>query len=329
MNAIFIEMGKAQSEFRRIRKVDLTRLDDLRNIIKNMRSDFLIGDYNKLKNSSNAAKKIQFVLRYFLALNKTAYSKVPSLEEAIKIHTKLGTVSSDISLIFGGNDNDYTLFSNFESQLRYQIQTRLKMKKTLGRDPGLKPGKSDVKNWFRALKLNNSSNKVVIEAYLNFARGFFIHRHEPDPTLALAKQTLASIFTSPTTLSGARLTVCSGYAVLGKALLVEAGAKFQRYYIGLRASDYQIKCSSSFSDVHAIAYLTRIDPMTKKIWNIYVSNDDIVFKEDDGLGPMAVAWKDKSNPIYKGKGKTLIRATKNATNKITARRKTLRKISCK
>jgi len=326
VNAMSTKMYKAKLAFMRVKKVDLSTLDLLRDAIKKVRSDFGRVDY-KFKDPPVAAQKVQFVLRYFLALNITGYSKTPSLGEAAAIRTRLGTVAPDMVLIFGGNSGDYALFSNFESQLREQIWVRSEMKKALGTEPGLKPSESDVKRWFKSLKI--SSNAIVINAYRNFASGFFIHRHEADPAVVSAKQTLTSIFARPTTLSGARLAVCSGFAVLGKALLEAAGAKFKKYYVGIRASDYQIKCSSTYSDVHALTHLKRIDPATKKIQNMYVSNDDIVFKKDDGLGSTAVAWKDKSNPIYEGSGKTLKTATKYATNKITAKRKTLGKISCK
>jgi hypothetical protein len=279
-------------------------------------------DY-EFKDPAVAAQKVQFVLRYFLALNAVGRSKAPSLGEAEAIRTKLGSVATDMALIFGGSSSDYALFDNFESQLREQIWVRSQMKKALGREPGLKPSKSDVKKWFKSLQ--KASNAEVIDAYRKFASGYFIHRHEADPAVIAKKQTVGSLFARPTTVSGARLAVCSGFAILGKSLLEEAGARFKNYYLSLRASDSQIKYSLSFDDAHAIAHLARRDPTTKKSSNLYVSNDDIVFNKDDGLGPAAVAWTNKANPIYEGRGKTIERATKIALNKINEKRKTLKK----
>ena len=287
------KIDAALSAFLSTGKADLSKLRVLRDAINNVRSDFSSVRY-KFVYQFLAASKIQFVLRYFLALNMAGYTNVPSLKEAIAVQTKLSSIDSNMVLIFGGSIRDYELFREFESQLQEQIWTRSEMKKALGAEPGLKPGKSDVIKWFKSLK--KASNSAVIEAYRNFATGFFSHRHEADPSVIATKQTLSSIFTRPTTLSGARLVVCSGFAVLGKRVLKEAGAEFKNYYIGLQASDKQIKCSTTYNDAHALTHLTRTDPINRKSIDLYVSNNDIVFSKKKGIG--RTVWVDSTIPVY-------------------------------
>jgi len=332
---LYAKLTKAKSTFWATKKINLTLLKSLSDAIKELSSKFTMEVNNTFKSFPITAKRAQFVLRYFLALNVTGYSKAPTLKAATGIRTKLGAIDSDLALIFGGKTKDYKLFSNFEDQLRHQIFVRSEIKKALGKEPGLRPSKSNVEKWFK--KLKTASNTSVIDAYRHLAGGFFIHRGEPNPSVVAAKQTLSSIFTRPTTITGARLIVCSGYAVMGKSLLQKAGAKFINYYIGIRASDSQIKCSTTYDDVHAVAHLTRTDPTTKhthkgpsksNILHIYVSNDDIVFSKNNALGLAAVAWDKKTNPIYEGTGRTINKATTAATIKMKARQKSLGAIKC-
>lgn len=314
------------ANFRKNKRVSIPNLETFRDDVRNLRNNFKMKAF--FKDAPIAAKKIQFVLRYFLSLNLSGFSNVPTLKEATDIRAKLGSVSSDMVLVFGGTSSDYSLFSNFEEQIRKQILVRSEMKKKMGIDPGLQPSEGNIKKWFKSLK--KSSNSDVVDAYRNFAGGYFIHRHEPDPAVIGAQKTLNSLFSRPTTISGSRLAVCTGFAVLGRSLLEMAGAKFKKYFVAIRASDYQIKCSQEFDDVHALAHITRRDLTIKsaKLKNMYVSNDDIVSSKSSGIGPDAVAWTNKSNPLYEGKGSTLKGATKNAVAKIDARRKALGEITC-
>lgn len=326
VNTLSAELKKAELSFITNKSVNLTVLDTLHKTIKKVRSDFMKIAY-KFKDFPVAAKKIQFVIRYFMALNSSSFSNTPTLKKATDIRTKLGAVTYEMALIFGGKSSDYELFGNFETQLRQQIWIRSEMKKASGTDPGLKPSESDIKKYFISLK--KSSNTDVINAYRQFASGYFIHREEANPAVLAAKQTLRTLFALPVTISGARLITCSGYAVLGKTLLQNTGARFKKYYIGIRVSDYQIKCSSKYKDVHALAHLTRKDPSTKAILNMYVSNNNVVFKKNDGLGPTAVAWFNSANPLYEGNGATIASAIQYAINRLAAKRKTLSHITCK
>jgi hypothetical protein len=231
-----------------------------------------------------------------------------------------------MSTLVGGSFGDYDLFSSFESQLIEQIKVRSKMKAVLGKDPGLKPGEADVKKWFK--KLRGKSNTDVIDAYTSLAEGFFIHRVEANPDIVSAKQTLSSIFALPTTISNSRLIVCSGYAILGKNLLERSGAKFKEYIIRIHASNEQVKCGTTYDDVHAVAHLRRFDRDTKRTDSLYVSNDLIVPNKNAAIGSGAVAWAKATNPHYEGSGRTMASATKKAMNKIAKKKKSIKNITC-
>lgn len=302
--------------------VDSDKLDELGTKIKELH-DELSMERNNFRSQPESVKKIHFVLRYFLAMNIPNYKKEPTLKEATGIGTYLGSVQNDIINVFGGSDGDYDLFGYFEELVKDQIVVRSAMEKALGKDPGIKPGQGDIEKWFNSMK--KSSNQDVVQAYESLASGFFIHRYEADPKNIAAKQDLSLIFSRPLTISGARLAVCSDFAIIGHKLLELAGAKFQRYYIGVRASDEQIKKGSEYNDVHGLAYLIRKDPISKQALDMYVSNSSIVPTKNDGLGPGAVAWSHKNNPIYEGAGATIQNATDKALKEIEKKRESLKK----
>ncbi len=325
LHSLSRKMENARSGFAKNRKIDLSIITKIRSAIKQFRTRFQMSDVTP-KHQLECARNIQFVLRYFLAVNQQNYTKSPTLKESTSIRTRLGSITSCMEKIFGGDSVDYQLFDRFENQLREQIWVREKIHKALNADPGIKPEKISILKWFGSMK--SSSNKEVITAYRKFASGFFIHRNTPDPDVIQAKQTLNSIFSRPTRLSGSRLLVCSGYAVLGRKVLQAAGARFKKYYIGIRASNQQVKCGDEYSDVHAIAYLTRPGPKATQNQNLYVSNDDIVQDKKSGLGPSAVTWDDKNNPIYEGSGRSIRSAVKSALRKINRKKRKLGNISC-
>ena len=55
---------------------------------------------------------------------------------------------------------------------------------------------------------------------------------------------------------------------------------------------------------------------------------DIVFSKNDGIGPNAVAWDKKNNPIFEGSGKTLAIATNKALIKIKKKKRTIKSVTC-
>ena len=157
------------------------------------------------------------------------------------------------------------------------------------------PGEADAQAYFT--KLKKQPNPDVFAAYTAFMEALFFHRDVVNVGDLTA--TNAALMSAPASITGTRSLVCTGYATIGADLLHLAGATKGKIIIAIRASDAQLLSGNVLDDAHAIAKVTRGGQ------DRYVSNHLIVDTEVAGIGPNAVAWTNKDNPLIRAEGPTM------------------------
>jgi hypothetical protein len=249
---------------------------------------------------AGAARRVSFVLRYFVALNTPGFGKAPGKDEVNAMRGHLGTLSNDLELLFGASAMlSLDFFHELAKQINLQLDQRSAMQAELGHETALVPPQSDVLDYFRTFE--KKSNDELADAYMAYATAFFQHRE----VVRLEDFNVAGldeIFARPLSLAGLRPLVCTGYAVLGAALLNAAGARTKEFIVAVRASAEQLR-TQKLDDGHALAVVQR------KGATLFVSNDLIVHNVNDGIGPEAVAWTHKEFPLITAKGRTVQDAT--------------------
>jgi hypothetical protein len=245
-----------------------------------------------------SVQRVLFVLRYFQALNQPGFAGAPGADEVAAHRGHLSDIGEDMRRVFGSSlmGADAEFISAVAARIDRQLQVRAAMEQELGRETALVPPRDDVEAYFRGLAAE--PNEAVIRTYESFAEAYFEHQgvsSRQDLNVA----NLEALFARPLSITGTRGLVCTGYAILGARLLELAGANIHSYIIGVRASDQQLVSGNDLDDAHALGRVTR------RGQTLFVSNDTIVFSQADGLGPDAVAWSNRANPIFTAAGATI------------------------
>jgi hypothetical protein len=238
-------------------------------------------------------ERVLFLLRSFVAVNDPASAGAPNAAEAAKLKGQLGSAQSDFAEVFG-SDAQLGLFVDYAEQLALQIDVRESMAKASTPVKQV-PGEADARAYFT--NLQKQPNAAVFDAYTSFMAGFFAHKGVA--SVGDLTATNAALMSVPASITGTRPLVCTGYATLGAELLRLAGATKGEIILGIRASDAQLVSGDDVDAGHAIARFTRNGE------NRYVSNHFIVGSEEEGIGPGAVAWTNKDNPLIRAKGATM------------------------
>jgi uncharacterized protein DUF4157 len=264
-------------------------IKDIRETIRDMQQ--------KYKRYPQAIARIAFVLQNFAAVNSPGFAGAPSAEEVKKFRGTLqGSLGEDFTLIFGGSGvhSPFELFISYANILDKQLAVREKMEAAGKPAKTLIPTQGEVESYFKAL--GKKPNQEVVDAYEQYARAYFFHRivvNIEDMNVT----GVADLYARSLSITGTRPLVCSGYAILGAHLLSQAGAKVVRFITAVRATDDDL-LNNTIDDGHALAQLTRNGEQ------FFVSNDLVVKKEKDGIGPDAVAWTKKDAPLHKASGST-------------------------
>lgn len=244
-----------------------------------------------------AMQHVLFVLRSFLALNAPARGKPPTDDE-IKAFTSeaRGNLDHDFGVVFGEGKvvHGFDAFLLYADLLEKQLAVRAKMAQAkVAAEPI--PTQGNAEDYFKSLK--GRKNDEVFAAYTDYASAFFFHGQVA--TLAdMNVVDVSELYKTQLSIFGVRRLVCTGYALLGAHLLVQAGASLKEFVVAVRATDEDI-AGNKIDEGHALAHLTR---QGKHFW---VSNHLIVMSENDGIGPDAVAWEKKDAPLHKRSGPTL------------------------
>jgi hypothetical protein len=259
-----------------------------------------------------SARKMMFLLRYLIALSSPGFANAPGAADIGLHRAQLDLISEDLERLFGSDPMDRGLgfIADAARRIKAQLDVRAGMDQALGRATVLVPSQVDTQAYFTNLR--DQPNAAVRQAYERFAGAFFEHgvvTRMGD----LAVANIDDIFARPPGAVGVRSLVCSGYALLGARLLELAGGRVERFIIGVRASDAQLRAGNTLDDAHALAQIRR------KGERFFVSNDSVVGREQDGIGPNAVAWTRPDNPIYTGRGNTLAAAVRSAQQRLSQR----------
>ena len=240
-----------------------------------------------------AVERVLFLLRSFTAVNDATSANAPKPAEVAAMKNQMGSMQADFVSVFG-NDAQLGLFIDYADRLVRQIDVRDSMAKA-GAPIKQVPGEADAQAYFT--KLKKQPNPEVFAAYTAFMEAFFFHRDVVNVGDLTA--TNAALMSAPASITGTRSLVCTGYATIGAELLHLAGATKGKIIIAIRASDAQLLSGNVLDDAHAIAKVTRGSQ------DKYVSNHLIVDTEDAGIGPSAVAWTNKDNPLIRAEGPTM------------------------
>jgi hypothetical protein len=243
-----------------------------------------------------AVERVLFLLRSFVAVNDPASADVPKPAEVAAMKGKLDSMQEDFAEVFGGA-SQFALFIDYTGLLVRQIDVRDAMA-TVGAPTGQVPGEADARAYFTKLRTKPSAE--VFKAYTAFMSAFFYHKVVA--SIGDLTATNAALMSVPSSVTGTRPLVCTGYATLGAELLSLAGATKGEITIGFRASDAQLLSGNEIDAGHAIAKVSRGGQAR------YVSNHLVVGSEEDGIGPDAVAWTNRDNPLIRGKGPTMAAA---------------------
>jgi hypothetical protein len=244
-----------------------------------------------------AIERILFVLRNFLALNAPGRGKRPGDDE-IKGYMSgpQGDLANDFNIVFGeGKEtHGFDVFATYADVLEKQLAVRAKMAQAKV-DAEPIPTQGNAEDYFRSI--TSKKNDEVFAAYANYASAFFFHGEVA--TLGdMNVVDVSELYTTRLSVFGVRRLVCTGYALLGAHLLVQAGASLREFVVAVRATNDDID-GNKIDEGHALAHLTR---QGKHFW---VSNHLVVMSENDGIGPNAVAWNKKDAPLHKRSGATL------------------------
>jgi hypothetical protein len=286
---------------RRDAEVDTDGFRTLRDAARDLRKA-VAQRKRKLDAAPASLERLRFVLRYFLALNDPAFRDPPTDAEAERLGGRLDEIGPDLEVLFGSRMgvSDLELVEALAHRFRDQLAVRADMQATTGTRPGQVPAVADVRSYFTSLR--TAPNDRVIEAYQKYASAFYEHQ-AVSSTQDLDVLGMDTLFTRPVSIGGTRGLVCTGYAILGAGLLELAGGHVEGFVVAVRASPAQRASGGALSDAHAIARVRRNGTL------MIVSNHLIVFDENDAIGPDAVAWTDKDNPLFRGTGPTIRAAT--------------------
>lgn len=259
-----------------------------------------------------SARKVMFLMRYLSALSSPGFANAPSAADIGLYRAQLDLISEDLERLFGSSPMDRGLgfIADAARRIKAQLDVRAGMEQALGRATAMVPAQTDVQDYFTSL--TDQPNNIASQAYEGYASAFFEHsivaRMED-----LAVANIDDIFARPPGAVGVRGLVCSGYALLGARLFELAGGRVERFILGVRASDEQLRAGNTLDDAHALAQIRRNGE------RFFVSNDSVVSREQDGIGPNAVAWTRPNNPIYIGRGNTLAVAVQSAQQRLDQR----------
>jgi hypothetical protein len=218
----------------------------------------------------------------------------------------------DLDRIFGGGimNPNLDFIADAARQINSQIEVRSAMETRLGRPTSLVPAQTDMQDYFTALAAQSNAN--VRSAYQQYASAYFEHRVVANMT-DLTATNVDDLFAQTPGAVGVRGLVCTGYALLGARLMQLAGGRIEQFIIGVRASNEQLRANVTLDDAHALARITRNGD------RFFISNDIVVDSEQAGIGPDAVAWTNRDNPIIIGRGATQPVALQRVTQKLQQR----------
>lgn len=272
-------------------------IDAFTNALKKIKEQIRDVRNNSTK-APNSIARIQFVLKSFVAINAPGFAGAPSAAEVKTFRGQLsGNLSEDFKIIFergGGLHSPFELFETFANILDQQLAVLDKMGQAKKPAKGMVPTQGEAEEFFKALK--SKPNNEVFQAYESYAGAFFYH-HIVATIDDMKVTNVAELYKRDVSITGLRPLVCSGYAILGADLLQLAGATLIAFVSAVRATDDDI-LNDTIDSGHAIAHLKR------KGQDFFVSNDLIVLKEEDAIGPDAVAWGNSKAPLTKASGPT-------------------------
>jgi hypothetical protein len=294
--------------------LDTNTLGDLRKEVQKVAAE-IRKERQRLDAVPDAAQRILFVLRYFRALNAPNFAGAPSADDQEKFKGKIDALGNDLETVFGGRMG-LSLIPDVATQVGQQLGVRSAMQTALGRQTALVPTQQDVEAHFASLA--GATNAEVIDAYQNYARAFFFHRGISSSE-DLRGGDVQALYQRPLSITGTRPLVCTGYALLGARLFQAAGARLETYILGVRVGDEQLAETAELSDAHALARLRRKDQ------TLFISNDSVVFSQNDGFSPDALAWDNPNNPIFIGTGTTIDAAVDSMIQSVDKARPAARK----
>jgi hypothetical protein len=240
-----------------------------------------------------SVERVLFVLQSFLALNDPA-APAPTGAKAATMRFQLGSIQADFSSVFGSSAQ-FGLFIDYVDLLVRQIDARAAMTKAGAAPKGQVPGEADARSYFT--KLKKASNDDLFDAFTTFMQAFFFHKEVA--SIGELTRSNDALMAAPSSISGIRGLVCTGYATLGAEFMALAGATKGEFIVAFRASDDQLLTEGAIDSGHAIAKFSRNGQ------DRWVSNHLVVTSEDGGIGPDAVAWEHSDFPLIKAKGATL------------------------
>jgi hypothetical protein len=240
--------------------------------------------------------RVLFVLRSFLALN--APNRVsPPTDADVKAYLvgPQGNLEHDFNVVFGeGKEtHGFDVFVTYASVLEQQLAVRAKMAAANVKAASPVPTLGNAEEFFKSLK--GKGNKEVIDAYDSYAGAYFYHR-VVDKFDDMKVSGVAELYTRPLSIFGVRPLVCTGFALLGAHLLVQAGATLKGFVVAVRATDDEI-VKETIGAGHALAHLTR------KGQNLWVTNATIEASKADAQ--RTVGWDPKDSRLREATGATI------------------------
>jgi hypothetical protein len=280
----------------------------------------VIAAVTKLKNDaqtrSQSLTPIVFLLRAFLAINVPGHGAAPSPDVIKAALDQLRLVMSDNFHAVFGEVGDAAIFVDFAEILERQLHVEADMAAAGATASSMVPStETDMKAYFSALA--KSENDKVFDAYRTFAAAFFFHKAVA--TAADLRVAVPDLLAQPASITGTKPLVCTVYASIGGQTLGLAGANTDAFIVGIRADDKTLRAGATLDDAHALCKVARNGK------TVFVSNGEIVSTQEEGIGPEAVAWTNKTARLFVGRGKTMIAAVDDAMKKVTKRMATLSK----
>ena len=196
------------------------------------------------------------------------------------------------------------LVTIFATTMEQRLTVMESMKKAGAPPESYPPSPAEVEDYFTKLGVSGAKNDEICQAYEDYAKVFFEHgAAQFDPK----KMGTAKVYAGKQSIMGTIFTDCDGYVRLGIRLLTLAGFKLEKVIVGIRNVKTVAKGVKTYSDVHAVGQLTRGGE------TVFVSNAWIYGSEGNAFD---VAWDHPDAPLFKGEGKTLAEANKDALAKM-------------
>ncbi len=263
---------------------------------------------------ATALRRITFLLNGFLEVNQPRFTGTPSAQDIKDLKGKLhGGINDDFNAVFGGTA-EFALFTEYADLLAQQLDIRDEMAAAGAPATGPVPSAADAQAFFTTMATKPPDQ--VFTAYMSFAAAYFYHRIVAN--LADLQALVPDLMAQAASITGTRPLVCTGYATIGAQLISWAGGHTDTFIVGIRASDEMVRNATTLDDAHALA------KVTLRGKTAFISNGSIVNTENEGIGPDAVAWDHKDNPIFLGRGQTMKGAVDAAMAKMMARKKKLK-----